>query len=85
MTLEMILKNGKIENEEQANIFADNADFYEQENDCGDFRIEIKTGYAEIYGHLENSGEDEKMPVADCVQDIRFYDKEMNEIENPFK
>lgn len=85
MTLEMILKNGKIENEEQANIFAENADFYDSENGNGDFRIEIETGYVEIYGHREKSGENEEMPVADREQDIRFFDKDMNQIENPFK
>lgn len=85
MTLEMILKNGKIENEEQANIFAENADFYDSENGNGDFRIETENGYAEIYGHREKSGEDEEMPVADHVQDIRYFDKDMNQIENPFE
>ena len=85
MTLEMILKNGKIVNEEQANIFAENAQFDEWENGEGDFRIEIENGYAEIYGHREKSGEDEEIPVPNFVQDIRFYDKDMNQIENPFK
>ena len=84
-TLEMILKCGRVENEDQASVFAENADFYEHEDGCGDFRIETENGYAEIYGHREKSGEDEEMPVADSVQDIRFYDKNMNEIENPFK
>lgn len=84
-TLEMILKNGKIESEDQASVFAENADFYEHEDGCGDLRIELENGYAEIYGHFEKSGEDEEMPVADPEQDIRFYDKDMNEIENPFK
>lgn len=85
MTLEMILRSGKIENEEQANIFADNADFYDSENGNGDFRIETENGYAEIYGHREKSGEDEEMPVADPVQAIRYFDKDMNQIENPFE
>lgn len=85
MTLEMILKSGKIENEEQANAFLENAEFYELENGNGDFRIEIENGYAEIYGHREKSGEDEEMPVPDLKQNIRFFDKEMNDIENPFK
>ncbi len=84
-TLEMILKGGRVENEDQASIFAENADFYEQEDGCGDFRIETENGYAEIYGHYEKSGEGEQMPVADSSQDIRFYDKDMNQIENPFR
>lgn len=84
-TLEMILKGGRVENGDQADIFVENADFYEWEEGCGDFRIETENVYAEIYGHLEKRGEDEEMPVADSVQDIRFYDKDMNEIENPFK
>lgn len=83
-TLEMILKSGKIENEEQAAVFVENADFYDSEEGNGDFRIETENGYAEIYGHREKSGEDEEMPVADFAQDIRFYDKDMNQIENPF-
>ncbi len=85
MTLEMIMKNGKIENEEQAAVFAENADFYDSEEGNGDFRIDTENGYAEIYGHREKSGEDEEMPVADSEQDIRFYNKDMNQIENPFK
>lgn len=84
-TLEMILKSGKIENEEQAAVFTDNADFYDYENGNGDFRIATENGYAEIYGHRKKSGEDEEIPVADSDQDIRFYDKDMNQIENPFK
>ena len=84
MTLEMILKNGKIENDDQANIFTENADFYDSENGNGDFRIETEDGYAEIYGHREKGGEDEEIPIADHEQDIRFYDKNMNQIENPF-
>lgn len=84
-TLEMILKGGRVENEDQASVFTENADFYEHEDGCGDFRIETENGYAEIYGHLKKSGEDEEMPVADPEQDIRFYDKDMNKIENPFK
>lgn len=84
-TLEMILKGGRVENEEQASVFAENADFYDWEDGWGDFRIETENGCAEIYGHREKSGEDEEMPVADSVQDIRFYDKDMNQIENPFR
>lgn len=86
MTLEMILKSGKIENEEQANTFAESADFYDCEGEgWGDFRIKTENGFAEIYGNREKSGENEEMPVSDSVQDIRFYDKDMNQIENPFK
>lgn len=83
-TLEMILKGGRVENEDQASIFSENADFYDSENGNGDFRIETENWCAEIYGHREKIGEDEEMPVADSEQNIRFYDKNMNEIENPF-
>lgn len=75
----LILKSGKIENEGQANFFADNARFYEMEDGRGDFRIELfGYGFAEIYGNMEKTGDEEEMPVADSEQAIRFYDREMN-------
>lgn len=86
MTLEMILKNGKIENEEQANVFVGNARFEYAENGWGDYRIETDGAIAEIYAVLQGEGEFEEKVVDPIPQDIRFYSKETyDQIENPFK
>lgn len=89
MTLEMILKSGMIENEEQANIFVENAEFEYAENGWGDYRIEVDGVDAEIYATVIGSGKEED-PVVDRIpQKIRFYRKDehgcqIEQIENPF-
>lgn len=89
MTLEMILKSGKIENEEQAVIFAENADFYYCENGWGDYRIGLEGVYAEIYAVTREDGEKDIQEVDPIPQDIRFYRvanrSQEEQIENPFK
>lgn len=90
MTLEMILKSGKIENEEQANIFVENAEFEYAENGWGDYRVEMDNVDAEIYATVKGSGEEEDYAVDRIPQEIRFYRKDehgcqIEQIENPFK
>lgn len=85
-TLEMILKSGKIENEDQAEVFVGNARFEYAENGWGDYRIELDGVNAEIYAVLQGDGEFKEEVVDPIPQVIRFYNKETcNQIENPFK
>lgn len=86
-TLEMILKSGKIENEEQAAVFAENADFVQWEKEgWGDYRIELDGVRAEIYGVIQGEGDLEEVAADPIPQDIRFYDGEScDQIENPYK
>lgn len=75
-----LLAGGKIESMEDAQLFADHADFFENDGNwkhesktAGDFRIDTPEGFYEIYGIIQNTGEDEKMPVPYAPQNIRFY------------
>ncbi len=74
-----ILKTGEIKDKQQAEIFAESAEWNNSGDIYGDFRLTTKTGYAEIYGVEEKIG-DEVIAVPAYPQKIRFYDFEMGEV-----
>ncbi len=82
MTKDLInlLNSGKIVSVEDAQLFTDNAEFFDSNGDwdygnkiAGDFRIDMPEGFYEIYGIRQNTGDKEEMPIPYAPQDIRFY------------
>lgn len=78
MKLTEVLKVGKVTTAEEVKTFTDAAAFVKGDNDTGDFRIALPAGFAEIYGKQVEEGE-EATYKADFSQEIRFYDKDMDE------
>lgn len=82
LSLDAIIKSGKIDSREQAEFFADNAEFYAFNAEWGDFRIATAEGYAEIYGMLyQHKQSVELNPIPSYPQRIRFCDKDMNPLD----
>lgn len=73
-----ILKSGEVKDKQQAEIFAENAEFNIWNGNDGDFRLKIKSGFAEIYG-AEEKVDDEVIAVPEFPQKIRFFNSEMEE------
>ena len=74
-----ILKSGEIKDKQQAETFAENAEWNISDGKFGDFRLKAEFGYAEIYGAEVKNG-DEEIAVPEFPQKIRFFNSEMEEI-----
>lgn len=74
-----ILKSGEIKDKQQAETFAEAAEWNISEGNCGDFRLKTNSGYAEIYGAEAKMG-DEEIAVPEFPQKIRFFNSEMEEV-----
>lgn len=74
-----IIKSGEIKDKQQAETFAEAAEWNISEWNYGDFRLKTNSGYAEIYGAEVKMG-DEEIAVPEFPQKIRFFNSEMEEI-----
>lgn len=74
-----ILKSGEIKDKQQAETFAEAAEWNISESNFGDFRLKAEFGYAEIYGAEAKIG-DEEIAVPEFPQKIRFFNSEMEGI-----
>ena len=76
-----ILKNGRIETREHAELFGDMSnDCYISEGNCGDARINLPNGCAEVY-YEEIINKDESVMKIDYPQRIRFYNVNGDEVK----
>ena len=50
MELVKILKSGEIKDKQQAEVFAESAEWNLWDGTAGDYRLKVEDGYAEIYG-----------------------------------
>lgn len=75
-----ILKNGRIETREHAELFGDMSDYNIYEGNYGDARINLPNGCAEVY-YEEIINKDESVEKIDYPQKIRFYNVDGDEVK----
>ena len=79
MELVKILKSGEIKDKQQAEVFAESAEWNLWDGTAGDYRLKVEDGYAEIYG-TEIKIDDEMVAVPEFPQKIRFFNSDMEAI-----
>lgn len=76
-----ILKNGRVETKEQAQLFGDvSNDCNISEGNCGDARVNLANGSAEVY-YKDIINKDESVAKIDYPQKIRFYNVNGDEVK----
>lgn len=79
MELVKILKSGEIKDKQQAEVFAESAEWNLWDGTAGDYRLKVEDGYAKIYG-TEIKIDDEMVAVPEFPQKIRFFNSDMEAI-----